>query len=144
MSKVQQATVTDIADGDTIEVSFKGRSEDVRLIGIDTPEVYFGEECGGAQASASINRMLAVGDKVRLVRDHSQDNRDAYDRLLRYVEHRSRDVGRKQIRKGWAKVYVYDMVPFDRVWAYARAEKQARHQNRGVWRRCDGDFHDPE
>jgi endonuclease YncB( thermonuclease family) len=61
----KRATVTDIADGDTIEVRVGDRTEDVRLIGIDTPEIYFGAECGGTAASRSINRMLSVGDRVK-------------------------------------------------------------------------------
>jgi endonuclease YncB( thermonuclease family) len=114
----------------------------VRLIGIDTPEVYFGEECGGSEASASIRRMLDRGDRVKLIRDRSQDNRDRYGRLLRYIERTGRDVGRKQIRKGWAESYVYEL-PFNRVRSYRRSETAARIANRGVWRLCDGDFHDP-
>lgn len=135
------ATVTDIADGDTISVSLRGREESVRFIGIDTPEVYFGEECGGAQASASMERMLDVGDRVRLIRDRSQDNRDRYDRLLRYVLRKGRDIGRKQIRKGWAEVYVFE-TPFQRLSSYRSAQDRARSRDRGVWGNCGGDFHD--
>jgi endonuclease YncB( thermonuclease family) len=136
------ATVSDIADGDTIEVRRKGRAEDVRLIGIDTPEVYFSEECGGAQASASIKQMLEVGDRVKLVRDRSQDNRDSFDRLLRYVIRKERDIGKRQIRKGWAEVYVFER-PFQRVGKYRKAQSRARADDRGVWNRCGGDFHQP-
>jgi endonuclease YncB( thermonuclease family) len=138
----RHARVSDIADGDTIEVRVRRRTEDVRLIGIDTPEIYFGAECGGAQASASIRRILHAGDRVRLIRDRSQDNRDHYGRLLRYVEHSGRDVGRRQIRKGWAKVYVFE-TPFDRVGGYRHAENAAHRSDRGAWRLCGGDFHDP-
>ena len=138
----QRATVSGIADGDTIEVRLKGRTEDVRLVGIDTPEVYSGEECGGARASDSIRHMLDTGDRVRLFRDRSQDNRDRYGRLLRYVERSGRDIARKQVRKGWAKVYVFE-TPFERLGGYRRAQRQAREAGRGVWSRCDGDFHDP-
>jgi endonuclease YncB( thermonuclease family) len=81
----QTAVLDHVADGDTIAVRIGGRDKSVRLIGIDTPEVYFGVECGGPQASASMKRMLEIGDRVRLIRDRSQDNRDRYDRLLRYV-----------------------------------------------------------
>jgi endonuclease YncB( thermonuclease family) len=90
-SAATPARVLDIADGDTIKVTIGNRVEDVRLIGIDTPEVYFGEECGGAEASASIKRMLEVGDRVRLIPDRTQDNRDRYDRLLRYVVRNGRE-----------------------------------------------------
>lgn len=135
------AIVTGIADGDTIEVRVGGRSEGIRLIGIDTPEVYFGVECGGSAASRSIGRMLDVGDRVDLTRDRSQDNRDVYDRLLRYVERRGRDVGRRQIRKGWARPYVHES-PFARLRSYRAARDRARARDRGVWGRCGGDFHD--
>ena len=100
----KKAVVDHVADGDTIAVRIGGREEDIRFIGIDTPEVYFGVECGGPEASASMKRMLKPGDHVNLVRDRTQDNRDYYGRLLRYVELNGRDLGRKQLRKGWAAV----------------------------------------
>jgi endonuclease YncB( thermonuclease family) len=138
-----RATVLGVTDGDTISVELPSGSEaDIRIIGIDTPEVFFGEECGGADASASMKRLLKPGDRVRLISDPSQDNIDAFDRLLRYVESRGRDVGRRQIRKGWAKVYVFD-TPFERVRSYRRQRDSARQSNRGVWGECGGDFHHP-
>lgn len=112
----------------------------MRLIGIDTPEVYFGEECGGRQASASIKRILGAGDRVRLVRDPTQAARDRYDRLLRYIQRRGRDVGKRQVRKGWAKPYVYER-PFNRLKGYRKARSKAKRARRGVWKRCGGDFH---
>lgn len=138
-----RARVARVSDGDTIKVRVRGRTEEVRLIGIDTPEVYFGAECGGPQASASLKRVLHAGDRVTLIRDRSQDNRDRYGRLLRYVERRGRDVGRKQIRRGWAKVYVYQRA-FNRLPSYRRAEASARRHARGVWRFCGGEFHTPD
>ena len=101
------------------------------MIGIDTPEVYFGAECGGSQASAAMNRILHGGDRVKLIRDRSQDNRDHYDRLLRYVIHAGRDVGRRQIRKGWAKPYVFES-PFKRLSSYRSAGRAAKRSNRGA------------
>jgi micrococcal nuclease len=48
----QQVSVTRVVDGDTIEVSpqVEGKT-DVRLIGVDTPEVFGGEEPCGPEAS---------------------------------------------------------------------------------------------
>ena len=138
-SDSKRAVVRGITDGDTIKIRRRNRKEDVRLIGIDTPEIYPGAECGGAQASDSMKRMLSVGSRVRLIRDPSQDNRDAFDRLLRYVERRGRDVGRRQIRRGWAKVAVEE--PFTRVGEYGNVQARARAGDRGVWDRCGGDFH---
>lgn len=129
--------VDHVADGDTIAVRIGGRDEDVRFIGIDTPEVYFGVECGGPQASASMKRMLKPGDRIDLIRDRSQDNRDRYGRLLRYAELKGRDIGQRQLRKGWASVYVFDLA-FRRVRSYRRAAHKARAMDRGVWARCGG------
>lgn len=135
---VAKAAVVDhVADGDTIQVQIGNREEDIRFIGIDTPEVFLGVECGGPEASASMKRMLRPGDRVRLMRDRSQDNRDHYGRLLRYVEFDGRDLGRQQLRKGWAQVYVFDQ-DFRRLGSYRRAAAKARNGNRGVWRECDG------
>src|SRR4051812_3523833 len=38
----RRATVVEVTDGDTIKVRLRHRSDSVRLIGIDTPEVYGG------------------------------------------------------------------------------------------------------
>lgn len=141
--RTQRARVVSVTDGDTIKVRFKGHRHDVRLIGIDTPEVYGGVECGGRAASRSMERKLDRGDRVKLVKDFSQDGRDRYGRLLRYVERRDRDLGKRQVAQGWAKVYVYNSNPFSRVHKYRRAKRRARSHDRGVWGRCGGDFHRP-
>lgn len=87
--------------------------------------------------------MLKPGNHVVLHRDLSQDSRDRYGRLLRYIEKGGFDVGKAQVRFGWAKVYVYDR-PFKRVGGYRDGQKQAKNQNRGVWDRCNGHFHQAE
>lgn len=132
-----RAIVDHVADGDTIKVSIGNREEYVRFTGIDTPEVYNGVECGGRKASAAMKRWLKPGDQVKLVRDPSQGNRDTYERLLRYVEFRGRDLGRKQLRKGWASVYVFNR-PFKRLGPYEHSEDRARDAKRGVWGKCGG------
>jgi len=140
--RAKRARVLAVVDGDTITVRQRGRRRDVRLVGIDTPEVYSRSECGGAAASKSMRAMLSRGDRVRLLRDRSQDNRDRYGRLLRYVIGDGRDVGRKQIHRGWARVYVFER-PFARVGSYRRQRDKARRHDRGVWGRCGGRFHQP-
>lgn len=114
----------------------------VRLIGIDTPEVFGSVECGGQEASNSMERMLDPGDRVVLFRDQSQDNRDAFDRLLRYVERRDVDVGKKQVTRGWAEVVKFDG-RFKRIDKYRSAEDKARADDRGVSGECGGDFDRP-
>ena len=80
------ATVTDVIDGDTIDVRVDGRDERVRLIGIDTPETRKPDapiECYGPEASAFTAALLPAGTAVRIERDTV--GRDDYGRLLGYV-----------------------------------------------------------
>ena len=140
-----RARITHVVDGDTVRVRAHGarrRFYDVRLIGIDTPEKYGGRECGSAGASRSMRRMAPVGRGVLLLADPSQDLYDRYGRLLAYVLARrsGSDLGRAQIARGWAKVYVFER-PFRRIHRYRRAARMARGSGRGVWGRCGGDFH---
>ena len=85
--------VTRIVDGDTLEL---GNGETVRLVGIDTPEV---GQCGYDAASVALGRLVA-GRQVRLGR--SDEDRDHYGRLLRYVDVGSTDAGLRLIRSGLA------------------------------------------
>jgi micrococcal nuclease len=78
-------TVEHVVDGDTIVVREGGRSETVRLLGIDTPETVDPDEpvgCFGPEASRFAHRLLD-GRHVRLVYD--VERRDRYGRLLAYV-----------------------------------------------------------
>lgn len=134
------ATVSRVEDGDTVVVRLRtGRVRHVRVLGIDTHEVLFGaHECGGAAGSRSMHRLLPVGTRVRLYRDPAQVSIDRYRRLLRYV-HRATDgldVGRTQLGRGLAEVYVYGDGPFARRAAYARVEASAQRRAVGIWRWC--------
>ena len=71
-------TVTNVVDGDTLDVS---TGERIRIIGIDTPER---GGCGYDEAANYLASLL-TGKTVTLT-PGAQDDRDAYDRLLRYVD----------------------------------------------------------
>jgi micrococcal nuclease len=81
-----QARVTRVVDGDTIEVELAdGSREDVRYIGIDTPETVkpgTPVQCGGPRAH-EVNERLVGGKTVTLRFD--AERRDVYGRLLAYV-----------------------------------------------------------
>ena len=79
------AVVERVVDGDTIEARIGGEVEDVRLIGVDTPETVkpgAPVECFGPQASGFAKRLLE-GRRVRLV--FGAERRDHYGRLLAYA-----------------------------------------------------------
>ena len=85
--------VSHITDGDTIQLA---NGETVRLVGMDTPEA---GECGYARATENLARLI-LGKRVRLT--ISDEDRDRYGRLLRYVDLGSLDAGLRQIRDGFA------------------------------------------
>ena len=81
----EDARVTRVYDGDTIEALVSGRSEKIRYIGIDTPEMDDPRPVvlEMAREAARANRELVGGRNVRLELDIEQ--RDRYGRLLAYV-----------------------------------------------------------
>ena len=131
------ARVVRVTDGDTLRVRLaSGGERSVRILGIDTPEVYGTQECGGPAASRQMARLAPVGSRVRLESDPSQANQDRYSRLLRYVTRRGVDVGGAQVRRGLARTYVYRDNPFRRTRTYRHAEKAAHDDQRGLWASC--------
>ena len=70
-----------VTDGDTVGLR---NGQKVRLVQIDTPEVFFGTECYGRQASATAKRLLPEGVRVRLLSEPATDRVDDFGRLLRY------------------------------------------------------------
>lgn len=127
--------VVSVSDGDTLAVRTPaGVVEKIRMIGIDTPEVYGGTECGGPEASAAMKAMAR--GTVTVTADPTQARRDHYGRLLAYVDRGSRDLGLTMVRRGLASAYPYDG-PFRRYPAYRKAERRARAARTGSWKRCD-------
>ncbi len=130
----RHAYVIRAIDGDTIEVRFGGRSVDIRLIGIDTPEsVAPGQpvECYGKEASAFTARVLE-GRRVRLTFD--VEHKDHYGRTLAYVWHGGM-FNMRLVRAGYATAYPYE--PNTRYAnRFAEAERIARKHHRELWGRC--------
>ena len=80
----REMTVVDITDGDTLRLrDAGGGTESVRLVGIDTPEVYPVYECFGDEAEAELLRLAPIGSTLLV--DPDLDPFDDYDRLLLYL-----------------------------------------------------------
>jgi endonuclease YncB( thermonuclease family) len=128
------AVVTAVVDGDTIRVR-RGysRTYTVRLIGIDTPET---------KRDGLYDGKGGKGRRVKVTTDPTQDRRDQYGRLLAYVKGAQGSFAGKQLRAGWAAVYVFGD-PFEQLAAFQAAEGSARGAGRGAWAECAGNFHSP-
>ena len=134
--KVQRARIVRVVDGDTMKVDLaKGPQVTVRLLGIDTPEVYGGKECGGPQASRDAKKLLPRGTRVVLRSDRSQPLKDRYGRLLRYMQRGKYDVSWVQLAVGNATVLVVGK-KFNRFGKYKRAVAKAKRKDLGRWGHC--------
>ena len=131
-----------VVDGDTVALQSGAR---VRLVQIDTPEVYGGIQCYGPQASAIAKRLLPPGTAVYLAAEPATDAVDRYGRLLRYVVRAGDglDVNVYLVRVGAAAPYFYD----HRLGRYAnllqRLALRARRLRLGLWGRCPHTRYNP-
>lgn len=124
-----------VVDGDTVDLTSGAR---VRLVQIDTPEVYFAPACYGREASAITGRALPPGTLVRLLPEPATDPVDRYGRLLRYVIRVSDglDVNVYLVAVGAAAPYFYDG-RHGRFWRQLDSlARRARAQRLGLWGRC--------
>jgi micrococcal nuclease len=132
-------------DGDTLRVDVDGGDREyVRLVGIDTPEdVKEGTpvECGARAAARSMEGLAPEGAEVVLRIDSVAGERDGFGRLLAHAFVGGRQLELVQLRRGWAEVYRYHDQKFEGLSKFYAAQDQARNGDRGVWGRCDGDFH---
>jgi micrococcal nuclease len=130
-----QASVIRVVDGDTIEAQIGDQVEDVRYIGVDTPETVKPDtpvQCFGEQASA-FNHRLVEHRSVRLVFD--VERRDIYGRLLAYVYRGPLFVNASLVRRGLARSLT--IPPNDRFAPlFQRLEMQAARAGRGLWGAC--------
>ena len=125
------ARVTKVTDGDTIRLGDLGS---VRLIGIDTPEVYDDVECFGRQASDFAQRLMPLGTRVRY--RVGIEERDRYGRLLAYVWlPDGRMLNRVMVQKGYAQpLTIPPNVEFAEV--FRAAARAARTAGLGLWHAC--------
>ena len=124
-----------VADGDTVDLT---NGATIRLVQIDTPEVYFSPECYGRQASAITKRLLPPGTAVGLTAEPATDRVDRYGRLLRYV-FRARDglnVNVYLVRVGAAAPYFYAHRRGRYAALLERLALRARRLHLGLWGAC--------
>ncbi|EMA04564.1 endonuclease [Haloferax mediterranei ATCC 33500] len=140
--------VVEVVDGDTIKVVMpNGSRETIRLLGVDTPEVYgentpdefegipetdAGKACLGAagdDASAYAKSRLS-DETVELRYDEKAGKRGYYGRILAYVVVDGSEFNYDLITDGHARFYDSSFEERER---YERAEREAREGGVGLW-----------
>lgn len=142
------ARVERVVDGDTLQVAYAGRTERVRLIGIDTPESRDNAKARrdsrrqhrrldavtalGHQAAEFVAALVHPGDLLKL--EFDLEARDRYGRMLGYVYlNDGRMLNEVIIRSGYASPMTIppNVRHQERFLAAFRA---ARDEGAGLWR----------
>ncbi len=118
--------VVGVIDGDTIDVKHNGRSERIRLHGIDAPEK---SQAFGRRSKRAASD-LAYGEDVTVI----EHGRDRYGRTLgEVILPDDRSLNQEMVRNGHA--WRYRKYSNDR--ELDRLERSARQSNRGLWQDDD-------
>ncbi|MGB3683726.1 MAG: thermonuclease family protein [Rubrobacteraceae bacterium] len=130
----REVTVTRVTDGDTVEVrpSIDG-TEDVRLIGVDTPETAGsprGAQPYGEAASRFAQERLEGG---RATLRFDVEKKDRYGRLLAYLYPPEGGMFNEMLlEEGYAQVATFP--PNVRhLGSFETAQRSAREAGRGIW-----------
>ncbi|MBA3839330.1 MAG: thermonuclease family protein [Thermoleophilaceae bacterium] len=123
----ESARVTDVIDGDTVEVERLGR---VRLIGVDTPER--GRCADDAATRFTRDRLLN-----RVVRyELGEEPKDRYDRTLAYLSRDEQMHNLALLTEGYASVLT--IPPNDKYESdFEEAEREAEAADTGALATCD-------
>ncbi|MEK3988563.1 thermonuclease family protein [Robertmurraya sp. FSL R5-0851] len=130
--KLISANVTNVVDGDTIDVMINNKEERVRLLLIDTPETKHPSkpvQPYGPEASEFTKKAL-LGKQVKLEKDISE--RDRYGRILAYVWLDGKMHNEALIEKGLARVATFppDIKYVD---PFLDLQQQAQINGIGIW-----------
>lgn len=126
--------VTSITDGDTLRLEVDGQELRVRLIGVDTPEVYPDVECFGPEAEQALAALAPPGSTLGYAYD--RDERDRYDRELLYLFASDGTlINYELVAQGYGTAVLFE--PNDRYWSDLRAaERAAQSAGLGLWGAC--------
>lgn len=101
-----QVEILKILDGDTVEVSLLGRSERIRLLGIDAPEMGQPSRLGQIDAGRWSRRCL-----LRILKDQKWyliwHGRDIYKRVLGELDSKKGAASELMLEEGCASVYPF-------------------------------------
>ncbi|WP_052158878.1 thermonuclease family protein [Halobacillus sp. BBL2006] len=127
------ASVTRVIDGDTIEINLNGKTEDVRLLLVDTPETKHPDlpvQPYGPKASQFAEETLN-GKEVRV--EYDGPKRDKYNRLLAYLWVDGENFNQMLLKEGLARLaYVYDP-PYTHYDSFVKAQTKAANANKNIW-----------
>lgn len=133
------ARVTNVVDGDTIDVEILqaqgsgfGRTERVRMIGIDAPENHATDPRQRMLSKRSTEFVRSLLDGVTVTLVPGTEARDIYGRLLAYIDTPDGDLVQEMIlREGLASVYL--RFAFAKEAEFIGYQREAQEAGMGLW-----------
>lgn len=115
-----------VIDGDSMLIEYEGRSQQVRLIGIDAPE--HGQEYGSQARAVAMQR--CYGKTVQI--EFDVQRKDRYGRFLAYVYCNGFMLNELLVREGLALAIPYKPnTKYQKV--LERAQRDAKRNRAGFW-----------
>ncbi len=128
VNNLQYGNLTHVVDGDTIDVFIfsENITRRVRLLGINTPEKNkpFYQEA---------KNYLRQYENLTIELEMTLEDKDKYNRMLRYVFYQSTFINEDILSKGLANLYIYQEDKYTS--RLEQAEAQARAQGLGIWQK---------
>jgi micrococcal nuclease len=128
----QKFKILKVFDGDTILVTAMDLVFSIRLVGIDSPEIGYGDQESqpfGQEAKAYLEDLL--DNREVTLKNHGEDS---YHRQLAEVFADGKNINIEMIKQGLAEVYHGDPPKtLDRSF-YLKEEEKAKKAGKGIWR----------
>jgi micrococcal nuclease len=129
-----QYKVLRVVDGDTIDISYNGKKERIRMLCVDTPESVHPDQSKntemGRKASEYTHKRLS-GKYVSL--EFEKRKRGKYGRLLAYVILDGNNFNLELVKKGWSPYYTKYGNSEKHHSEFGSAEKEARTNGLNIW-----------
>lgn len=126
------AYIEKVVDGDTVDATISGKRKQIRLIGVDAPEL--GQKPWGKRSRKFLEDLIAAsGWQVRI--EYDVEKRDKFDRILAYLWTRDgKMINEEMLINGYAVLFTFppNVKHVERLRA---AQVIARENKRGIWSR---------
>ena len=148
------ATVIKVIDGDTLKIKYQSSEENIRLIGIDTPESKINKKAkkDSKRSGQDIKTIIALGDKAAnftrsLVKpgntikvEFDVQQRDRYGRILGYIYlNNGKMLNEEIIKAGYANIMtVPPNVKHQEV--FLIAYREASNNRKGLWKGVENEY----
>jgi endonuclease YncB( thermonuclease family) len=147
--KREAVFVQKVVDDNTFLLS---NGQRVKLLGMDTPEKFVSKKLDKDTDISRMNKKtiqklgqivsdyiknIVEGKKVFLEKEPNYDDKDRYNRLLRWIYLEDGTfVNGKIVKDGYAQVY--EKFPVSKLEELRNYQKEARENNRGLWGNVEG------